>query len=285
MILVVGATGYLGGMITQRLLASGQGVRILVRSGSKYGPLVEAGAEPVTGDLQDRPSLDAACSGIATVIATAGTRTLDYDAGVMAGDLRGYGNLIGAARDAGIGHFIFTSALGADAASAIPYIAAKGQIEARLRDSGLAYTILQPSFLMDFWFMSFVYGPVMNGQSVWALGDGRDAHSPVAAQDVAAFAVAAAENADAKNRVIRIGGPQPLSLRDAARIAEHLLGKPVTVRSFTPDEPPAGWSPLMVQLVMLGANAGFTLDTRETAAEFGVPLTSLDEFLGAVPAA
>ena len=65
MILVVGATGQLGGMITQRLLAEGKDVRILVRHNSpseelaKQGlatssqTLIDAGAQPVYGDLKE----------------------------------------------------------------------------------------------------------------------------------------------------------------------------------------------------------------------------------------
>jgi uncharacterized protein YbjT (DUF2867 family) len=70
-------------MITQRLLAAGKEVRILVRHDSpseelaKQGlatsaqTLINAGAQPVYGDLKDRPSLDAACQGIETLITTA----------------------------------------------------------------------------------------------------------------------------------------------------------------------------------------------------------------------
>ena len=52
MILIVGATGYLGGMITRRLLAQGRLMRVLVRASSDYRPLVEAGAAPALGDLR-----------------------------------------------------------------------------------------------------------------------------------------------------------------------------------------------------------------------------------------
>ncbi len=280
MILVAGATGYLGGMITRQLLANGRQVRILVRAGSKHQPLVDAGAQPVIGDLHDRPSLDLACRGITTVISTAFTSTFDYDAAAQAGDVDGTGGLIEAARAAGVDHFIFTSALGADPASAIPYVAAKGQIEARLRSSGMPYTILEPSYFMDFWFMGFVYGPALNGAPVWVLGDGRQPHSPVAARDVAAFAIAAVERPSARDRVIRIGGPQPLSLCDAVQVAERMLGKTVAMQSYTSGPLPPGWSPLALQLMQLGSSASFALDTTETAAEFGVRLTSLEEFLG-----
>ena len=44
----------LGGMIARRLLEKGKEIRILVRPGSPYQPLADAGAEPVIGDLKDR---------------------------------------------------------------------------------------------------------------------------------------------------------------------------------------------------------------------------------------
>ncbi len=71
MILVVGATGNLGGMITRGLLAQGKEVRILVREGGNYAPLVAAGAKPAIGDLKERASLDAACRNVDTIVTTA----------------------------------------------------------------------------------------------------------------------------------------------------------------------------------------------------------------------
>ena len=69
MILVVGATGLVGGMVTRQLLEQGKAVRILVREDSPSAEmaaqgmattaqsLIEAGAEPVSGDLRDEASL------------------------------------------------------------------------------------------------------------------------------------------------------------------------------------------------------------------------------------
>jgi uncharacterized protein YbjT (DUF2867 family) len=83
MILIVGATGVVGGMISQRLLEQGREVRILVRRDSLSSQLVqqglaasveeliEAGAQPVHGDLRDRASLDGVVEGIEAVITTA----------------------------------------------------------------------------------------------------------------------------------------------------------------------------------------------------------------------
>jgi len=52
MLLVVGATGHLGGAVTRMLLAQGKPIRILARSQSNYQPLAEAGAQVVLGDLK-----------------------------------------------------------------------------------------------------------------------------------------------------------------------------------------------------------------------------------------
>ncbi len=279
MILIIGATGYLGNMITRKLLAQGLEIRVLVRSGGNSQPLAEAGAQPVQGDLQDPASLHAACQGVDTVISTAGTRTYDYRETNQAADVCGYKNLFKAAKAAGVGHFILISAVGADPCSPIPYIAAKGQMETDLRASGMDFTIIRPSYFMDFWFMGLVFGPAMKGEPVWVLGEGNDPHSPVVAGDVAEFVVTAAGHPAARNRVIVVAGPQPLSLREAALVAERILGKPVLVKSFDPAAAPAELSPLTVQLMTLSSPADFTKETAQAAGEFGIRQTTLDEFL------
>ena len=57
MILVVGSSGLLGGMITRQLLAKKRPVRILVRSNPAYQSLIDGGAELMAGDLKEPVSL------------------------------------------------------------------------------------------------------------------------------------------------------------------------------------------------------------------------------------
>src|SRR5690349_14705516 len=102
MILVAGATGQLGSVITRRLLDEGKQVRILVRRGSNYQPLVEAGAEPILGDLKQAESLKPAVTGVQTVISTATSTQRGGDDTVQSVDLEGIGNLIAAAKEAGV---------------------------------------------------------------------------------------------------------------------------------------------------------------------------------------
>jgi uncharacterized protein YbjT (DUF2867 family) len=70
-ILVVGATGMLGGAIVRRLLERGDSVRALVRDDAGERTLTEAGAATVRGDLKDAASLAESCNGISTLITTA----------------------------------------------------------------------------------------------------------------------------------------------------------------------------------------------------------------------
>ena len=111
MIVVVGASGQLGGKIARGLLARGKPVRVFARRESSVARLVEAGATVAIGDLRDRASLDAACRGATTLISTANSARRTGDDNVQTVDLDGTRNLIDAAKAAGVGHVVYTSVL------------------------------------------------------------------------------------------------------------------------------------------------------------------------------
>ena len=137
MILVVGATGDVGGMIARGLLEQGKEVRALVRRDSPSSQLVqqglatsaeellESGAHPVHGDLRYRDSLDAALEDVETVISTANSAMRGGADNPQSVDLDGNRNLIEAARGAGVEHFVFVSLLGADPDHPDPFMRAK----------------------------------------------------------------------------------------------------------------------------------------------------------------
>ena len=73
-VLVVGATGLLGGRVCKELAAQGKPVAGMVRStgdDAKVGALREAGVELIEGDLKDPTTLQRACQGRTAVISTA----------------------------------------------------------------------------------------------------------------------------------------------------------------------------------------------------------------------
>jgi len=149
MILVVGATGRLGGRIARALLAAGRTVRVLARPGRDVEALRSAGADVAGGDLQDTASLAAACDGVETVVTTANSARRGGGDTVETVDREGTRHLIDAAGSSGVRHFVYTSVLGVTEASPIPFLAAKAGNEARLRSSGMAWTILAPNAFQE----------------------------------------------------------------------------------------------------------------------------------------
>jgi NADH dehydrogenase len=283
MILVVGATGLVGGTIARRLLEQERSVRVLVRPGSNYLPLVAAGAQPVIGDLKDPASLGPACVGVETVITTASAGQRGGADTPHSVDRLGNRHLIDAACVAGVRQFIFVSALSADENSPIDLSRAKAQTEEYLRGSGLPHTILAPNGIMDVMLPLIVSGPARAGQPVTLVGEGRRRHSFVAARDIAAFAVAAIGHRAGLNRRIVIGGPTAFSWRDVAATYEQVLGRSIPVETIAPGEllpnlpPVPGLTELVSGLMAALETFDSPIDMAETAGVFGIRLTALEE--------
>ena len=277
MILVAGATGSLGGRIVHGLIQRGESVRALVRTSSSHTALDNAGAEIAIGDLTDPASLAAACEGIDVVVTTASVSKTG-DATLEAVDLEGNRNLVDAARAAGVKQFIFTSTVGASLEHPAPLFRIKAAIEQQLRDSGMAYTILQPNAFMDVWFGMLIEMPIHSGMPVTLVGESKRRHSFVAEQDVAAFAVSAVGHTAAKNATIIIGGPDAITFRDAVRMYEQALGRTIEVRSVAPGAPIPGL-PEAVWGIAAGLESyDSEIAMDQTARTYGVRPTSAADF-------
>ena len=148
LILVSGATGNQGGAAARALLGRGFRVRALTRDPRKPAArvLADLSAEVVRGDLEDRSSLDRALEGARGVFSVQNV----MEAGVE-GEIRQGKALVDAAVTAGVAHFVYSSVGSANRGTGLPFFDTKGEIEARLRASGLPYTILRPVFFMQNW--------------------------------------------------------------------------------------------------------------------------------------
>jgi uncharacterized protein YbjT (DUF2867 family) len=291
MILVVGATGRVGGTITRQLLEQGKEVRILVRENSPSAQLapqglatdsstlIAAGAQPVYGDLKDEASLHRAVAGVHTIIATAISVLRGGDDNVETVERQGYRWLVDAAAQAGVHHFIFVSAIGAALDSPSDFMRAKAETEQRLRESGMAYTILTPTAFADVWPAMAVGMPALQGQPVTLVGEGRRHHAFIYGGDVAAFAVAAVDNPQARNQSLFIGGPEALSWRDVVATYERVLGRDISVDWVQPGEPVPGLPESMWPLLASFETYDSEVPMEATAAAYGVQLTSLEEMI------
>lgn len=279
MILVVGATGRLGGSIAHRLLSSGRRVRVLVRPGSDHQGLVQAGAEPVMGDLKDPASLRRACDGIESIVTTANAAGRGGDDTFHSVDDEGNDNLIKAAVKARVERFVFTSVLGSDPSSPAPLLRAKGLTEERLRASGIAFTITQADVHMDLMIPLVVELPISRGESVRVVGEGLRTHCFVAQQDVAALSVAALDHPAAEDQVLPIGGPEPISWRDIVRTFEQESGQPIRLESLPIGGRIPGLPDFVTDLVTALEMYDSSVDMRQMALTYGVEPTSLTTWL------
>lgn len=238
-ILVAGATGMLGSEICQQLCAAGKSVRGLVRASSdpaKVARLQSFGVETVQGDVRDSASLDRACEGITHVITTVSAMPFSYQAGVNdleITDVEGTTNLIQAAKARNIVQFIFTS-VSVDRIPDSPLKWANSEVERRLKESGLVYTILRPSFFMEVWLSPAVgFDPASAKATIY--GTGHNPISWIAVQDVARFAVASLDHPAAKNTTFALGGQEAISPLVVVKIFEEVSGHSIEVQ-FVPQE-------------------------------------------------
>jgi NADH dehydrogenase len=243
MILVAGATGNLGTEIVRRLRDKGETVRALVRSTSapeKKARLSELGADTVTGDLKDRASLDAATKGVDTVISTVSMiGTAQPGDSFQETDAAGTISLIDAAKAAGARHFIFVS-FDAERFPATPLTDAKRAVEQHLKKGGIDYTILKPPPFMEAWLGPRLFGDPASGPvKIFGQGDGRVPY--ISMFDVAEVAVRSVTAPSARNATVRFGGPEAISQRQAVKMFEEAMGKPITVNAVPQEALQSQW--------------------------------------------
>lgn len=282
MILIVGSTGDLGSQITGRLLAQGEQVRLLTRPGPGRGNRVRTVVERVTGDLKDPGSLVAACAGVDTVVTTANASARSAPDTIESVDMAGNLNLIEAAEAAGVGRFVFVSALGAHPDHPMPLLRAKGLSEQRLRASGMAWTILQPNVFMDKLIPIVVGEPALSNRPVTLVGSGRRKHSFVAMRDVAAYVVAAVHHRQAQRQTIVVGGPEPLSWYDIVAAFEQQLARSVPVRTVPLGGPGPDLPEFITQLLTALDGYDSPIHMAATNRTFGIEPTHLTEFVHAL---
>ena len=228
MILVTGATGFVGPKVVHALRAQDREVRCLVRRPARATALKAWGSEVVAGDLTDAGSLGRAvrgCEAIVHLVAII-TGSPDEFERVM---VKGTRDLVAAAREAGVRRFLLMSALGVSEESKdlVPYYRAKWEMEQAVGAAGLEHVIFRPSFVFgrDGGVLPMFIRQVRWSPVVPVVGDGERRLQPIWVDDVAAYLAKAVDLPAAANRVFELGGPdQPTWNALYERIA-RVLGK------------------------------------------------------------
>lgn len=236
-VLVVGATGHVGGQVVQELLARHKRVRALVRPVTDAGALEAAGVEIARGDMLDLDSLVRAMTGVDAVVTTAAGYTRRRpDADEV--DTVGQANLGTAAHRAGIGRFVLTSILTCDRTPQVPHFWRKKLAEDHLEALDVPFVALRPGAFLDNFTRSGA-DPFATGRLVPS-GAPETVMTFVLTADLARYLAQAVDVPGIEGERIDLGWTRPVSAVDIARIASRLLGRDIEVGAPADIPGPAG---------------------------------------------
>jgi len=226
MILVTGATGFVGSHLVKRLRKEGLKVRAVTRTPAKAQSLADLGAEVVPGEIDDPASLEAAAQGCDRVIHLVGIIQEGRGFTFRSVHVEGTRNVLDAAKKAGIGHFVYQSAVGSREGAKSQYHRTKWEAENLVRASGIPYTILRPSL---------IYGPgdlftirisemIKVSPVLPVIGTGRSKIQPIFIDDVVECIRKIVTSDSFLNEIYEIGGPEQITYEAVTKAIAAAMG-------------------------------------------------------------
>ena len=225
MILVTGASGFVGRHVVRALAARGDLVRALVRDAAGAAVLDDVDCELARGDVTDPASLGEAvseCDSIVHLVAIIAGRPAAFEHVIA----EGTANVVAAAKEADVRRIVHMSALGVGPATkdTVPYYRAKWTAEESVRGSGLGHAILRPSF---------VFGPDGGALPQFLriarlapvtpiVGEGTQCLQPVWVDDLARGVLLALDRSDTME--IELGGPDVVDWNELWERLKRALG-------------------------------------------------------------
>jgi uncharacterized protein YbjT (DUF2867 family) len=217
MILVTGATGFIGRVLVRQLTETGQQVRVLLRPSPK-SPRLPKGVpvEVSVVALNDERGLRAALRGVDQIYHLASAAAQGRDGNLFTTDIEGTRTLAQVAASVEVERFVYLSHLGADRASAFPVQKSKGIAEEHIRKSGVPHTIIRSSI---------VFGPDDGFTSALANimrltpgfipipAEGRTLLQPLWVEDLVTCLIWTLQNPETINQTYEIGGGEYFTLR------------------------------------------------------------------------
>src|SRR5580700_343022 len=258
MYVVTGATGHTGSVITEKLLAKGEKVRVIGRDAKRLERFTHKGAEPFVADATDADALSKAFSGAKAVYAM-------IPPNIAAPDVRGYQErvtdaLITAISKNGVKHAVVLSSFGADKPDKTGPVAGLHQLEKKL--DGIA--ALNALYLRAGYFLENLLPQVGVIQSFGVLAGPVRPDLPlpmIATRDIGSVAADALLklNFEGKRRH-ELQGPRDVNYNEVAKIVGAAIGKP-DLKYL--QMPAAQLKPALMQMGMSSNMADLLLEMAE----------------------
>lgn len=235
MILVTGATGFIGRALVRHFSEAGQEVRVLLRP-SASSPRLPKGVpvEVAVASLNDARGVRAALRGVRQAVHLASAAGYGRRGDLQATDVEGTRILADAAKDAGLERLLFLSHVGANRASAFPVHKAKGIAEEAIRKSGTPYTIVRSTvvFGAEDRFTNELTAALRAFPLFFPLpGGGLTLLQPLWVEDLVTALLWALQDPEMLNKTHEIGGGEYFTFR---QIIETLMSVAHATRTLFP---------------------------------------------------
>lgn len=218
MILITGATGFIGRELVKHLSLWNKKVRILLTPSDSALQLPQKyPVEIAVSNLNDEKNLRAACKDVEIIYHLATDEPKGIHAQLMAVDVQGTASLIHTARESKVKQVVYVSHIGAEPSSAFPLLNAKGKAENSIMQSGIAYTILKtgPIFGPGDHFINRLRMILKSMPFVAILPDkGQSLLHPLCVNDLVTALKLSIEDDKYQNSVFAIGGPEYFTYKD-----------------------------------------------------------------------
>ena len=275
-VLVTGATGRQGGAVIRHMRPKGWKLRALTRNPNSYAAkeLAKQGVELVQGDLDDPGSLERAARGVYGIYSVQDFWTVGAQREVQKGK-----NLADVAKKAGVEHFVYSSAGGAERNTGITHWETKWVVEIHIRSLKLPVTVLRPASFMETYHILEVEIGLLKGK----LADPVRADKPyqtIATDDIGGFVALAFERPkDFIGMELEIAASELTNI-EAAKVFSRVMNRPVRFQKL----------PLPIVRLILGKefyqmfhwfnNKGYQADIPELRHKYPeVHLHTLEEWL------
>ena len=293
MILVTGATGFVGPKIVRGLRDRDRPVRSLVRrpGDRSAATLASWGSELAQGDMRDAASLRRAVEAAEVVVHLVSIRQ-GSDEDFQRVMEQGTRDLVGAAKDAGVRRFVLMSALGTseETKDLVPYYRSKWEMEQTVRGSGLEHVIFRPSFVFarDGGILPTFRRLARVAPVTPIIGSGQQRIQPIWGDDVAAYFAESVDKPEAANRIFELGGPDGVTWNEFWERLKRTLGQRrpsvhvplglMRMNALVTERLP-GNVPLTRDLLTMLEHVDNVVSNDEAVRTFGLPLVPLDEQL------
>ena len=226
-VLVTGATGFLGRRVVHQLLERRHQVRCLVHTPGRESIFDHRAVEVQYGNVRDPASLGNAFYDVDAVVHLVGIIRRSRRNSFEEVHREGTANVLAAAKEAGAGHFLHVSVIGAGNDQTYPYLYTKWLGEREVIGSGVPYTIFRPSVLFGEGdeFLNALAGLVRLFPMVPVIGSGKNRYHPLAVDDLARCIAMTLGREDLKGQTLDLGGTKRMSYNEVVAEVASAMGK------------------------------------------------------------